>query len=173
MFEKDESGEIRRPEAFDEKALAIFATHDLPSVRGWWNGSDIDKRLALDLYPKPEMADGERHARQHDRDKMVAAFAREGLLPASFPAYGPLSDGDAEALSLAAHRYLASGRSKLLMVQIEDVLALESQMNVPGTTDQHPNWRTRFPVDVETFLADRRLKDLATALAVGRGGAKG
>jgi len=173
VFEKDEAGEFRRPEAFDEKALAIFATHDLPSVRGWWNGSDIDKRVALDLYPQPEMADSERQARQRDRDKMVAAFAREGLLSAGFPSHGPLSDGDAEALSLAAHRYLASARSKLLMVQIEDVLALESQMNVPGTTDQHPNWRTRFPVDVDTFLADRRLKDLAAALAGCRGGAKG
>jgi len=170
VFEKDEAGEIRRPEAFDEKALAIFATHDLPSVRGWWNGADIDKRVALDLYPQPEMADGERQARQQDREKMVQAFAREGLLPENFPAHGPLSDSDAEALTLAAHRYLASARSKLLMVQIEDVLALESQMNVPGTTDQHPNWRTRFPVDVETFLADKRLKNLAAALAGCRSG---
>ena len=165
VFEKGEDHQVRRPEDFDAKALAIFATHDLPSVRGWWNGSDIDKRVALDLYPKPEMAAGEREARQSDREKMVAAFARQGLLPAGFPPQGPLTDDQAEALALAAHRYLAGSRSKLLMVQIEDVLALESQMNVPGTTDQHPNWRTRFPVDVDAILADRRLKQLAALLA--------
>jgi len=171
VFEKDENQQVRAPDAFDIKALAIFATHDLPSVRGWWKGADIDKRIALDLYPQPEMAEGEREARQLDREKMVAAFAGQGLLPAKFPVNGRLTNAQAEALTLAAHRYLAACRSKLMMVQIEDVLALESQMNVPGTTDQHPNWRTRFPVDVDTFLADKRLKELAALLAKCRGGA--
>ncbi|MDA8232260.1 MAG: 4-alpha-glucanotransferase [Magnetospirillum sp.] len=164
VFEKDHDQRVRRPEDFDGQALAIFATHDLPSVRGWWDGIDIDRREDLDLYPRPEMAAEERDARQRDREAMVAALGGEGLLAPDFPAHGPLDDSRAVALAAAAHEYLARARSRLMMVQVEDVLGLESQMNLPGTTDQHPNWRSRFPADVEAILADGRLKRLAAGL---------
>ena len=31
------------------------------------------------------------------------------------------------------------------MVPIEDVLALDEQPNLPGTINEHPNWRRRLP----------------------------
>jgi 4-alpha-glucanotransferase len=34
-------------------------------------------------------------------------------------------------------------------VTMEDVLALTEQVNVPGTVDEHPNWRRRLPVDLD------------------------
>lgn len=169
MVFEQKDGRFKAPGEFDANALSIFATHDLPSARGYWNGSDIGRREKLDLYPRPGMGDEERAARQGDREKLVRAFAAEGLLPADFPAHGPLSDSDAAQLSQAAHLFLARARSRLMMVQIEDILALDSQMNLPGTTDQHPNWRRRFPIDVSLVLADPRLVALADCLKEGRG----
>jgi len=99
----------------------------------------------------------------------VQAFAAEGLLAADFPVEGKLSDADAERLAEAAHLFLGRCKSKLMMVQIEDILALDSQMNLPGTTTQHPNWRRRFPKDVASVLADPRLIALAQRLKEGRG----
>ncbi|HLO75840.1 MAG TPA: 4-alpha-glucanotransferase [Magnetospirillum sp.] len=168
VFEQKD-GRFKTPDEFDANALSIFATHDLPSARGYWNGTDIGKREKLDLYPRPGMGEEERVARQSDREKLVAAFAAQRLLPEDFPSVGPLSDADAERLAQAAHLFLARARSRLMMVQIEDVLALDSQMNLPGTTDQHPNWRRRFPGDVPTVLADPRLVDLSARLKEGRG----
>lgn len=169
MVFEQKDGRFKEPDEFDEGALSIFATHDLPSARGYWNGTDIGKREKLDLYPRPGMGEEERAARQADREKLIKAFSAEGLLPGDFPDHGPLSDADAEKLARAAHLYLARARSRLTMVQIEDILALDSQMNLPGTTDQHPNWRRRFPVDVPAVLADPRLVELATDLKDGRG----
>ena len=169
VFEKDCGGQVRPPEDFTAQALAIFATHDLPSLRGWWDGADIDRCEALSLYPRDGMAAEQREARRQDRDRMVAAFAGQGLLPADFAAAIPLDDANGEALAVAAHAYLDRSRSRLMMVQIEDVLALASQMNLPGTTTQHANWRRRFPVDVDSILADPRLTGLAARLAPGRG----
>lgn len=169
MVFEQKDGRFKAPEEFDANALSIFATHDLPSARGYWNGTDIGKREKLDLYPRPGMGEEERAARQSDREKLVRAFAEQGLLPADFPDHGPLSDSDAEALARAAHLFLARARSRLMMVQIEDVLALDSQMNLPGTTDQHPNWRRRFPADVPSVLADSRLVTLAAELSGTRG----
>ena len=34
-----------------------------------------------------------------------------------------------------------------------DALGVEAQVNLPGTTDEYPNWRHRLPVALET-LAD-------------------
>ncbi|MBI2236423.1 MAG: 4-alpha-glucanotransferase [Magnetospirillum sp.] len=168
VFEKDAAGQVRKPDDYDELALAIFATHDLPSARGWWAGVDVDKRRRLDLYPRSGMADEEREARARDRDLLVAALAGEGLLPADFPTGGLLDQGQAEALTTAAHCWLARARSRLMMVQIEDVLALDMQMNLPGTVDQHPNWRPRYPEDIAALLADPRLGGLADRLRASR-----
>ena len=169
MVFEHKDGRIKSPAEFDEKALSIVATHDLPSARGYWNAADIAQRIKLDLYPRDGMGEQERADRHADRGKLVRAMADEGLLPADFPDAGPLSDEDADRLSQAAHLFLARARSRLMMVQIEDVLGLDTQMNLPGTTDQHPNWRRRFPADVQGVLSDPRLTDLAGRLREGRG----
>ncbi|MBC7953039.1 MAG: 4-alpha-glucanotransferase [Rhodospirillaceae bacterium] len=172
MVFEQKDGRFKSPAEFDESALSIFATHDLPSVRGYWSGADVALREKLDLYPREGMGEQERDNRRSDCEKLVAAMAAEGLLPADFPV-GPLSDADADRLSQAAHLYLARAKSKLMMVQIEDILGLDTQMNLPGTTDQHPNWRRRFPADVQNVLADARLIDLAGRLKDGRGNSGG
>ncbi|MBI5164512.1 MAG: 4-alpha-glucanotransferase [Magnetospirillum sp.] len=169
VFEKDEFGEVRAPNEFADKALAILATHDLPSARGWWNEADIGLREALAQYPRDGMAAAERAGRAADRRKMVAALVHEGLLTADFPVEGPLSDDEALRFTAAAHAYLGLSRARLMMVQIEDVLGLDVQMNLPGTTDQHPNWRLRFPLDVAAILKDPRLAQVAERLKDRRG----
>lgn len=171
VFEQRDN-RFKRPDEFDRQALAIFATHDLPSARGYWNGADIDRREKLDLYPRPGMAEEERSARQADRVRLIAALADEGVLERDFPDHGPLDDAAAEKLAEAGHLFLARARSKLMMVQIEDVLGLDTQMNLPGTTDQHPNWRRRFPMDVATLLKDMRLIHLSNRLKACRGGGR-
>ena len=65
--------------------------------------------------------------------------------------------------------YLAATPSKLLVVALEDALGLEDQPNVPGTIDEHPNWRRRYPVDLEDILAGDRMDAVArVAAAQGR-----
>lgn len=161
VFEKTAENAFRAPGQFDVQALAIAATHDLPSLRGWWAGKDIDRREKLDLYPREGQAGEERAARAADRAALAAALAGEGLLAADFPVTPALTDAQAVALAAAAHAYLGRSASRLMMVQMEDVLGQEVQMNLPGTTTQHPNWRLRYKADTAAILADGRM--LATA----------
>jgi 4-alpha-glucanotransferase len=51
------------------------------------------------------------------------------------------------------------------MVALEDVLGLEDQMNIPGTTSEHPNWRRRLPVEVNALARHERLKNIAAVFA--------
>jgi 4-alpha-glucanotransferase len=68
-----------------------------------------------------------------------------------------------EFLNIA--RFLARTPSRLMVVQIEDVLGIADQPNIPGTLDEHPNWRRRLPVDLEDIGTDERLRTLAATLA--------
>ena len=55
------------------------------------------------------------------------------------------------------------------MMQIEDALGEIEQPNLPGTTDQHPNWRRRLSVAVEDLESDGGLQAMAAAVRSGRG----
>jgi len=44
--------------------------------------------------------------------------------------------------------FLARTPSRLLAVALEDLLGVVEQPNIPGTVDEHPNWRQRLPVSL-------------------------
>jgi (1->4)-alpha-D-glucan 1-alpha-D-glucosylmutase len=74
-----------------------------------------------------------------------------------------------QALVCAVHRYLARCHSKIVLVQIEDTLLQLDQVNLPGTTDAHPNWRRKLPRDIEQWHGDAPMAELARAMASERG----
>src|SRR3546814_17154543 len=43
-FERDAGGRLRPPEEYPDRALVAVATHDMPTVRGFWTGHDIEWR---------------------------------------------------------------------------------------------------------------------------------
>ena len=47
--------------------------------------------------------------------------------------------------------------SPLAILAVEDVLGLEEQANLPGTVDEHPNWRRRLPVQPDELARDERV----------------
>jgi 4-alpha-glucanotransferase len=66
--------------------------------------------------------------------------------------------------------YLAATPSRLLVVSMEDALGTVEQVNVPGTVDEHPNWRRRLPVSLEDLKLENGLATVAEVMrAHGRG----
>ena len=61
--------------------------------------------------------------------------------------------------------FLALSPSRVLVVQLEDVLGVREQVNVPGTIREHPNWRRKLPLALEGWPDDPRFTGLARALA--------
>ena len=54
----------------------------------------------------------------------------------------------------AAMGYVAKAPSPLMLAPLEDLLGLAEQPNLPGTIDEHPNWRRRLePPARELFEA--------------------
>lgn len=167
VFEK-EGEHLRPPQCFPDKALIAFGTHDLPSLAGWWGAIDVESRQRLALYPDSAMGEAEALQRQQDRLLLIEALSAAGLIEADFPSASDIPLKRLERLSVAIHTYLAHTPSKLLMIQFEDVLGLSLQMNLPGTTDQHPNWRARYPMTLDALMVDRRVRENAKRLCVER-----
>jgi 4-alpha-glucanotransferase len=50
-------------------------------------------------------------------------------------------------------RFLARAPSRLLAISLEDLLGVVDQPNVPGTVNEHPNWRQRLPLAVDEIAS--------------------
>ncbi len=163
FFEQDGStGDFLPPEAYPHLALAVVGSHDLPTLRGWWEGRDIGLKERLGLYPEPEEAGRQRAARERDRARLLAALRREGLLPED-------GEPDTRALVRAAHAFLARSPSVLAMAQIDDLTDEADPVNVPATSDEHPNWRRRLSMTLEELASRPRFIDIAATFRAERG----
>ena len=103
LFEKID-GRFRRPDEYARRALATATTHDMPTLRSYWEARDIELRRRLNLYPSAEIESDIVRERDRDREMLLVALREQGLNPAH-PA-APLDPFTAE-LGHALHLYLA------------------------------------------------------------------
>jgi 4-alpha-glucanotransferase len=125
----------------------------VPTLAGWWTGdrsANEDRRhdrfLLVDALECGGVLGGVEAAR-------LRADAEQGGTLAAFP-----------ALALAAHRFLDTTPSMLALVAIDDVLNETQAVNVPGTFDEHPNWRRKLSLPLESIEADGRLAQTGTMM---------
>lgn len=169
VFEREPDGAFRASHAWFEPALASVGTHDMPPLAGFWKESDLEQRERLNLYPKPETAQQERAGRAQDRKRLLEHLVREQFLtPGLLPDVSDLSPEDMARLIRAVYLCLDRTPTRLMMVQLEDVLAQEAQMNLPGTVEEYPNWRVRHDRTIGEIAALPLLVSLARVFSVSR-----
>jgi 4-alpha-glucanotransferase len=132
-FERDAKGAFLPPLQWDGKAAALSTTHDLPTLSGWWSGRDLEWRKKLDQEAEPDTA---LRQRQTDRKKLWHMLKKAGC------ARGPVPQSP-EAFADAAFAGLAATPGRLKLLPVEDFIGEKEQPNIPGTIDEHPNWRRR------------------------------
>jgi (1->4)-alpha-D-glucan 1-alpha-D-glucosylmutase len=169
VFQRNAHGFLP-PRDYPAGALVAATTHDLPTLSGWWAGSDIALRERLKLFPSEKIRADQLAARPRERDELLAAIRGEGLMPASIQGDAKSVPAMTPELVEAIHAFLARTPSRLLMVQLEDVFGAVEQANLPGTTNEHPNWCRKLSVPVERWAEHEGLARLARRLAAeGRG----
>ncbi|HEY9055749.1 MAG TPA: 4-alpha-glucanotransferase [Aurantimonas sp.] len=166
-FERHRETEFLPPSAYPKLALACVSTHDLATLAGWWRGADIALRAEMGTQDAAATV-RDRDSRQHDRRALAVALAEEGILPDDLrPAVAGTADLPVELpaeLAVAIHRFIARTPSVLVTVQLDDMVGAERQPNLPGTTDQYPNWRIRSDVPIEDLPGNERFLALAAAM---------
>jgi (1->4)-alpha-D-glucan 1-alpha-D-glucosylmutase len=66
------------------------------------------------------------------------------------------------------HAYLAATPCRVMLLQPEDALGVAEPWNVPGTTDDHPNWRRKLPLAVEDLAHSAALERVVQAIRARR-----
>jgi 4-alpha-glucanotransferase len=130
------------PGQWPRDAVALTATHDLATAAGWWLGRDIDWRERIGIGGDVASSRAER---ARDRAALLRACAGRSDDPATVP--------PDTAVDLAIDQVAATPAS-LAIVPLEDLLGLVEQPNLPGTVDEHPNWRRRLPLPADGLLAE-------------------
>ncbi|MEH2591899.1 4-alpha-glucanotransferase [Bradyrhizobium sp. AZCC 1721] len=133
MFERDDHGSFRSIDHYLTNALVTFNTHDLSTYAGWRSFGDLKLKRSLGIDPG-ESDDARWHALAMLDDVLRHhAIYRNDLYSVA--------------------NFLARTKSRLLAVSLEDLLGLVDQPNIPGTVNEHPNWRRRLPVSIEEMTS--------------------
>ena len=135
------------PRIWTKGATAMTSTHDLPTVAGWWAGRDLEWRGHLGLLGDEANQQHEQHLRAHDRAALWDTMLDSGAAEADLP--GP---DQSDEITDAAARHIGGAACDLVVLPLEDALALPEQPNLPGTLDEHPNWRRRLPGAASALL---------------------
>jgi 4-alpha-glucanotransferase len=141
------------PHAYRREAMVCASTHDLPTLKGWWVSNDINWRVKTSRATETE-AVIQRQERMLDRKRLLDALMGAQALAAD-PDYAKSTNMPDDVL-VAIHRFLAATPCRLFAVQLDDALGIVEQANLPGTVDEHPNWRRKMPLTIEA-LGDHKL----------------
>lgn len=146
---------------YPRNALASISTHDLPTAGGFLAGEQVRVRAELGQLAGP--VEDERAYAEKDRGQLLARLTEEGLVtPSSTP----------EEIVVAMHEFLARTPCRFVTAALYDVLGELDQPNLPGTTDEYPNWRMPLRTSLEQIVADPRMARIAEVLSARKGGAR-
>lgn len=167
LFEQEPNGRFKPPDAYVQTALAVVTTHDLPTLRGWWEEGDLTLRDRLDLYPSEDFKAQAHAMRASERRELLLALVAENLWRWSpdqpLPAYS-------QALSRAVHAYLGLSRANVAMIQVEDLIGMGDPVNVPGTNREYANWQRKVTQDSAEIFARSDVRDILAAVNSARRG---
>jgi 4-alpha-glucanotransferase len=147
------------PEAYPEMALTAVTTHDLPTLNGYWEGRDIEVKTELNLYPDESAIQNDFNERAQDKQLMLEAIS--DFLPQEIGPDAASIPKMTNDLSLSIYKFLASTPCLMVAVSLDDIMNVRDQQNMPGTIDQHPNWRQRVPLGLDELYRSKRALDLS------------
>jgi 4-alpha-glucanotransferase len=117
------------PSQWPSNVGGAVTTHDLPTIAGTWTGADAELRAEAGLSN-----DGTDSLRQS-----LARIVGD-------------DDRSVSDVIVAAHRALAASPVELAIANLDDVLCLPERPNMPGTTDEWPNWSIAHPEPIDDLI---------------------
>ncbi|KTT37770.1 4-alpha-glucanotransferase [Pseudomonas rhizoryzae] len=155
LFERDGKA-FKAAKAWSATAMGMPTTHDLPTLTGWWQGRDADWQEKLGLLPDGTSREDQLAERAEDRRHLAKVLHLEDT-----------SVDNVEAAVDAAIDFIGRTPAPLIILPVEDALGQLEQANLPGTTNEHPNWLRRWDAPADRLLdaatPERRLSVLSAA----------
>jgi 4-alpha-glucanotransferase len=135
---------------YPELSLATVTTHDMPTLVGYWQEHDLALRHQLDLFPNASVADSLHQLRTTEKQLMSQRLG--------------LNDNDYAALIRQSHLFVAEQPAKLFAFQLEDLLLMETPVNIPGTSTEYANWQRKLVKNIDEILQQAEVAELIGAI---------
>lgn len=129
---------------FPRQALASVTTHDLFTIAGLWNGSDLAAQRKLGLQPN---------------EKGTRKILKRLQTALRLPPDAAVNDAIVQTYGM-----LSKAPSMLKVAAIDDALAVEERPNMPGTTTAWPNWCLGLPKSLESIQNNELIKRISKAM---------
>lgn len=153
-FERHEDS-FKSYKEYPKNALCSITTHDLPTLKGFWIGKDIELRKEFSIFDNTQ-AEAALKERQKLKDHIIKILKDEGLIN--------YQKEDLEEILFGIIKFLSLTKCRYVLFYLEDLLMLESQQNLPGTVNQYPNWQIKLPLEIKEILRSQSLKKLISIL---------
>lgn len=150
QYMRGPTGGFVDPSRTRDLAVCAFATHDTPTVAGFFTAEDAQIRHAIGSIDADTLA-------QTRTDRARAQDTLNETDPV-----------------VAIHRQLARAQASMVAIQLDDIASRRSQQNLPGTVDSYPNWQLKAPFTVSDIGTEHGFVQLAQDMAAqGRSNPKG
>jgi 4-alpha-glucanotransferase len=125
-----------------EEAVASLNTHDMPPFAAYWNALDAELRQEMGLISAAEV--GAQRAQRNELARTLSAhLRRQGFLDNGVVDRLRSRKADTRDALRALLEFLAHSPAHVALVNLEDLWLEEQPQNVPGTSQEKPNWRRR------------------------------
>lgn len=121
------------PRSWRRGCLATVGTHDVPPVSALVTGDQVTVRARLGLLKFPR---AQRRAAELTLARWRTAMVAERLLPPDAHA-----DPTPEEFTVALYEFLTLTPALLIGISLADAVGDRRIQNIPGTSDEYPNWR--------------------------------
>lgn len=158
LIERDSHGDIIAAEHLRDLSMTSFSNHDFPTLTGFWDGEDFRWREDLGIGDNPDALAWEKSRRENDKSKFLDMINWPQRKNVKMDA----------PLMAALQAYLSKSPSLAFAVQLDDLLLEPMQANVPGTTDEQPNWRRRARLSLEEIATDKDISHILEAVNTAR-----
>lgn len=166
FFEQSADGGYTSTAHYPVQAMSALTTHDMPTLIGFWHCSDLKLGLQLGLYTE-QILPGLYADRHQAKQRILDSLHGHNALPADFPRSVEHLGMD-RRLNYALQQHLAKGSCQLLCLQLEDWMEMTEPVNVPGTSDEYPNWRRKLSLTLEQLEQQQHITDHLRQLTASR-----
>ncbi|MFP1843476.1 4-alpha-glucanotransferase [Lonsdalea quercina] len=169
FFERNQQGEFYAPQDYPPRSMATVTTHDLPTLRGYWQSIDLILAHELGLCAGDVLLSRRLKAREQAKQALLDALHQYGHLPQRVGRNATLTTMSAQ-LNRGVQRYLAESASGLLGLRLEEWLDMATPVCVPGGEKQYPNWRRKLSRTLDSIFGDSYLERLIRDIDLRRNG---
>jgi len=169
-FARAADGTPLPPARWRRACMATVGTHDVPPAPSFVTGDHVTVRAELGLLKAP--LERERAETAAMLAGWQAALEADGLL-------APGQQPDASQFTVALYGYLRKTPALLLGVLLADAVGDRRTQNIPGTSNEYPNWQIPLcdgqgkPVLLEELPGIRLLRDVCAAAGASEPAAPG